>query len=296
MKAIYKILLILSLAFYQAGFSQCWFSELRKDFDKNPKEFKEFMGTDPDAMYAYEQLYKAGREGLRQNTKALQAYSKAIKNAKLKELGFTDDLLAKVSGYNPAAYDEVLTDLDKLGNTLQKNSTKLENFDATISILTGGNANYRQGVHWIIQDIGQETAFANKTLTMELAVENARETFSFIDVVCKNCSKVGTDLLIEYKSGPGSITSSTIKKQFIERDLFKANSLDEIQWRMKNTSLTKDKLVDWLTENRSDIEKLGVEKVKKFFPQQAVQINESNCVDFFINKFKQDNIYDKIFK
>lgn len=180
--------------------------------------------------------------------------------------------------------------------TLQKNSTKLENFDATIGILTGGNANYRQGVHWIIQDIGQETAFANKTLAMELAVENARETFSFIDVVCKNCSKVGTDLLIEYKSGPGSITSSTIKKQFIERDLFKANSLDEIQWRMKNTSLTKDKLVDWLTENRSDIEKLGVEKVKKFFPQQAVQINESNFVDFFINKFKQDNIYDKIFK
>ncbi|BAP31039.1 uncharacterized protein CHSO_2002 [Chryseobacterium sp. StRB126] len=131
---------------------------------------------------------------------------------------------------------------------------------------------------------------------MEVAVENARETFSFIDLVCKGCSRAGTDLMIEYKSGPGSITSGTIKKQFIERDLFKANSLDEIQWRMKNTNLTKDKLVDWLTENRSNIEKLGVEKVKKLFPQHAIQINEGNFVDFLINKFKQESTYDKIFK
>lgn len=63
---------------------------------------------------------------------------------------------------------------------------------------------------------------------MKVAVDNAAETFSFIDIVCNKCSKMGTDLMIEYKSGPGSITKETIKKQFIERDLFKANSLDEL--------------------------------------------------------------------
>lgn len=75
--------------------------------------------------------------------------------------------------------------------TLQRNSTKLENFDATISILTGGNANYRQGVHWIIQDLGQESAFANKTLTMEVAVENARD----IDLLFKKLDRVPVDKL-----------------------------------------------------------------------------------------------------
>ncbi|BAP31036.1 putative domain HDIG-containing protein [Chryseobacterium sp. StRB126] len=257
------------------------------------------MNTAPDAMYAYEQLYKAGRSGLRQNTQALQAYSNAIKNNKLRELGFSDELLARVNGYNPAAYDEILTDLDKLGSTLQRNNTKLENFNATISILTGGNGNYRQGVHWIIQDLGQESSFASKTLMMEVAVENARETFSFIDLVCKGCSRAGTDLMIEYKSGPGSITSGTIKKQFIERDLFKANSLDEIQWRTKNTNISPDNLKSWLKDNKNAINDIiqGNDislsnKYKGYF-----KINErSNVVtDVQIDNFV-DNNFSKIFK
>ncbi|MFK7033418.1 hypothetical protein V3Q90_15610 [Flavobacterium oreochromis] len=60
-------------------------------------------------MYAYEQLYKAGRTGLKQNKKALEAFITAKNNAKLKELGFTDELLAKVNGYNPASYDATPT-------------------------------------------------------------------------------------------------------------------------------------------------------------------------------------------
>ncbi|WP_144428895.1 hypothetical protein [Chryseobacterium sp. StRB126] len=299
MRILFKLIWILCLAIYQTGFSQCWFSELIKDFDKNPAEFRSFMNTAPDAMYAYEQLYKAGRSGLRQNTQALQAYSNAIKNNKLRELGFSDELLARVNGYNPAAYDEILTDLDKLGSTLQRNNTKLENFNATISILTGGNGNYRQGVHWIIQDLGQESSFASKTLMMEVAVENARETFSFIDLVCKGCSRAGTDLMIEYKSGPGSITSGTIKKQFIERDLFKANSLDEIQWRTKNTNISPDNLKSWLKDNKNAINDIiqGNDislsnKYKGYF-----KINErSNVVtDVQIDNFV-DNNFSKIFK
>ncbi|OWP74275.1 hypothetical protein [Flavobacterium oreochromis] len=82
-------------------------------------------------------------------------------------------------------------------------------------------------MHWIIQDVGKETAIANKTLTLEVSINNARETLSSIDLVCNACAN-GRNINIEYKSGPGSIKSETIKKQFIERDLFNANSLTEI--------------------------------------------------------------------
>ncbi|POR18686.1 hypothetical protein BWK58_14590 [Flavobacterium columnare] len=105
-------------------------------------------------------------------------------------------------------------------------------------------------------------------------------------LVCNACAN-GRNINIEYKSGPGSIKSETIKKQFIERDLFNANSLTEIQWRMKNTNLTKEKLVEWLTENKAGIESLGVDKIKQFFPLQANQINKNNLADIFIENFKK---------
>ncbi|MFK7102315.1 hypothetical protein V3471_15195 [Flavobacterium oreochromis] len=173
-----KYIILLLLCLFNFGYSQdgCWFSSLFKDFDKLTPEYKAFFNTNADAMYAYEQLYKAGRTGLKQNKKALEAFITAKNNAKLKELGFTDELLAKVNGYNPASYDEILTDLDKLGDFLIQNNIKLENFQSTIGILVGNNANYRQGVHWIIQDVGIEIAFANKTLTLEVSINNARET------------------------------------------------------------------------------------------------------------------------
>lgn len=103
------------------------------------------------------------------------------------------------------------------------------------------------------------------------------------------------NLKIEYKSGPGSISSTTIKEQFIERDIFNANSLNELQWRMTNTQMTKQKLVNWLTEHKSSIEGLGLEKIKSFFPNDNLLIS-SNFADRFISKFNDDNFYSLIFK
>ncbi|MEO8239775.1 MAG: hypothetical protein ABI576_16850 [Flavobacterium sp.] len=145
--------------------------------------------------------------------------------------------------------------------------------------------------------MGKELAFKGKNIQLELRVDNARETFSFIDLACKNCASNGKDILIEYKSGAGSITKETIKKQFIERDLFTANSLEEIQWRLKNTTLTKDKLVGWLTDNKSSIEKLGYEKINKLFGKNFDDFTPSNelsqaSIDYFANI----NNYNKIFK
>lgn len=290
-----KYIIVILLCLFNFGYSQndgCWFSSLFKDFDKLATEYKAFFNNNPDAMYAYEQLYNAGRTGLKQNTIAINSYIVAKNNAKLKQLGFTDELLAKVNGYNPASYDEILTDLDKLGDFLTQNNIVLENFQSTIGILIGKNANYRQGVHWIIQDLGKEAAFRNKTLTLEVSIDNARETLSSIDLVCNGCSASGRNINIEYKSGPGSISKETIKKQFIERDLFNANSLDEIQWRMKNTNFDAEKLKLWLKENKSSLNDLPATKKSLFFKNydELEGISDSD-----VNKFVND-YYLLIFK
>ncbi|MFK7102316.1 hypothetical protein [Flavobacterium oreochromis] len=115
-------------------------------------------------------------------------------------------------------------------------------------------------------------------------------------LVCNACAN-GRNINIEYKSGPGSIKSETIKKQFIERDLFNANSLTEIQWRMKNTNLTKEKLVEWLTENKAGIESLGYEKINELFGTSFNNFTSKNILsNTVIEYFSSINNYNKIFK
>ncbi|WP_286430521.1 hypothetical protein [Myroides marinus] len=96
-------------------------------------------------------------------------------------------------------------------------------------------------------------------------------------------------MLVEYKSGPGSISSSTIKEQFIERDLFNANSLDQIQWSMEGTEMNKEKLVSWLMDNKDSIENLKYDRIKSFFPND-------NFTYRFISKFNDESFYNSIFK
>lgn len=134
---------------------------------------------------------------------------------------------------------------------------------------------------------------------MEMAVDNARETFSFIDLVCEKCSRLGTDILIEYKSGPGSITKETIKKQFIERDLFKVNSLDELQWRTKNTNISPDNLKFWLKDNKDAINNIiegnNTSLSNKFKGYFKMSERSSAVIDLQIDIFVDNNFY-KIFK
>jgi len=100
---------------------------------------------------------------------------------------------------------------------------------------------------------------------------------------------------LNIKTGPGSVTSDIIKNQFIERDLFNANNLDEIQWRLEETNLTKENLVTWLSDNRSSLESLGYEKIKSLFPSDEL-MNSSNYIDRFINKFNSQTTFNLIFK
>ena len=211
--------------------------------------------------------------------------------------GFTDELLAKVNGYRDSSFAQLMEDLDILGKHLTTNNIKIDNFTSVIDILKGGNPNYRQGVHWIIEDLGKELAFKGKNLQLELRVDNARETFSFIDLACKNCASNGSDILIEYKSGAGSITKETIQKQFIERDLFTVSSLEEIQWRLKNTTLTKDKLIGWLKENKETLNKLLNNNDKKIKIKKWFNLSdfETTITDNKIEDFVNLN-YNAIFK
>ncbi|QSE96121.1 hypothetical protein [Fulvivirga lutea] len=79
------------------------------------------------------------------------------------------------------------------------------------------------------------------------------------------------------------------------RDLFNANSLDEIQWRTEGTEFTKEKLVQWMTENKSSIENLGYDKIKSFYPNDEF-MNSTNYVDRFNNKFNSEANYNSVFK
>jgi len=273
-----------------ANASDSFFEDFRDNLDILAKFDK------GELSYSKWEILKVSHKNLAKDEAVLLAFTKTSQNSKLKELGFTDELLAKANGYKDASFTQLMQDLDKLGNHLKNNNIKIDNFESIIDILKGQNANYRQGVHWIVEDLGKELAFNGKNLQLELSLKNSRETFSFIDLACKNCARNGKDILIEYKSGPGSITKETIRKQFIDRDLFNATSLGEIQWRMKNTALTKDKFVDWLIENKASIESLGTDKIKQFFPLQANQINKNNFTDILIENFKKDEIYNAIFQ
>jgi len=121
--------------------------------------------------------------------------------------------------------------------------------------------------------------------------------FLFIDLACKNCAPNGKDILIEYKSGAGSVTKETIQKQFIERDLFTANSLEEIQWRLKNTTLTKDKLVGWLNDNINSIINLKKGKIADLLDNDNIlNMTDSQAADMFIKYFEKNENYQIIFK
>lgn len=238
------------------------------------------------------------------NMDALEALARIRTNPKLAELGLTDNILATIRGYgtgtSTASYAELINDLNSLGNFLHANpGTRLENFGQTIKILVGDNSNYKQGVHWMIRDVAVDArTLGGKTIRFEHTVKNARGTTSYIDVFCPNCAV--PNLKIEYKSGPNSITSATIKEQFIERDLFNAGSLDEIQWRMTNTGMTKEKLVGWLEENKEALKGIDPDRANSLLNRMdlrgVTELQKDKIANTFIDYFKNDINYNKIFK
>ncbi|PAM94918.1 hypothetical protein B4N84_10765 [Flavobacterium sp. IR1] len=277
--------------------------ELKNLFAKNAHQ------TDELAR-AWKNLKEANRSELRKDAKALESFVKLKKNPSFSKMGLTDELISSLQGYGnttrSASFSEILNDLDKLGDFLHSNSgTTFENFDKVLGILKRtdevGN-NYKQGVHWMIRDLNTTgEIFAGKKIKFEHSIPNARPTAanSSIDALCINCGGFDKDIMVEYKSGPGSISTSTIKDQFIERDLFNANSLDQIQWRMEGTGMTADKLKTWMKENRVSIDQLinsdDLDISAKFKRWYNVSNLSTSVSDLQIDNFVNKN-FNEIFK
>ena len=249
-------------------------------------------------------LDDAGRTGLKTNVNALEALQNLRSHPKMasfKQAGnITDADLASIQGFSGASFEEVTNQITRLLDN--HSSSTLNGFESVISTMkrTGGTQadNAKKGMYWVIRDVADDVDnLAGKNLTLEFGVPNARGNTSRIDVFCSNCDV--PNLKIEYKSGPGSISSSTIKEQFIERDLFNASSLDEIQWRMDGTDFTADKLKTWLKENKNSITDIidgndaaKSSKFKEFFEMSDFDdvITDSHIDDFV------DSNYDLIFR
>jgi len=217
------------------------------------------------------------------------------KNQKLNDLDISTESLAGIQGFSDASFKEVVEMID-LFFTNHANST-IDNFERVISTMSRSDAasnNFKKGMFWTLRNVTDDVeTFGGKNIRFEHSIGNARNTNSSLDVFCNNCEI--PNLKVEYKTGPGSVTSDIIKNQFIERDLFNANNLDEIQWRLEETNLTKENLVTWLSDNRSSLESLGYEKIKSLFPSDEL-MNSSNYIDRFINKFNSQTTFNLIFK
>ena len=242
---------------------------LKDILEDESKTLVELFADNPQLIDAWE-IISHRSTVLRTNTDALEAISKIRSNPKFADFGLDDNLLGQLKGWGygvdiGASFAEVITDLDRLLTNCGANSINITNFNKITDVLKAGNNANTKGMHWIIQDLADDvTTFNNKTITLEFTVPNARGTSSYLDVYCADCFTGGKRLLVEYKYGPTSITKQNIIKQFIERDLFNPDitSINQIQWRLKETGLTKTQLHNWLIsdECRTAIGNLGKQK------------------------------------
>jgi hypothetical protein len=159
------LLLLLLLPVSMMG--QCWLEQLATDLSTGSPTFKAYVKSNEGAFEAYEKLYLAKRTVLCKDAAALEAYSKASRNAKLKELGFTDEALASINSGADAQYAELLNNLDNLGNLAKSNNIAIEDIAGAVEILKGTNATARQALHnrikAIIADAG---GYSGKTVKL----------------------------------------------------------------------------------------------------------------------------------
>ena len=211
----------------------------------NNLELIENVGT--KNYKSWKLLRDAGRTQLMKNADVLEALTKARNNPILKKLGFTDEILVKIkaSTLKEGAFKNILDDLDDFATALDKNSIQIQNPTAIISKLLDNNPNNSQAVHWIMQDITQSVKeFAGKKLTFEFSLKNSSQNTAHIDVITDDLPP----LLIEYKwLTKGTVSKDDFIREFVKRDLFNISDLSKLQWRIKGSKLTKEKVLEYLS-------------------------------------------------
>ncbi|WP_454989459.1 hypothetical protein [Capnocytophaga sputigena] len=263
----------------------------------NNLELIENVGT--KNYKSWKLLRDAGRTQLMKNADVLETLTKARNNPILKKLGFTDEILVKIkaSTLKEGAFKNILDDLDDFATALDKNSIQIQNPTAIISKLLDNNPNNSQAVHWIIQDITQSVKeFAGKKLTFEFSLKNSSQNTAHIDVITDDLPP----LLIEYKwLTKGTVSKDDFIREFVKRDLFNISDLSKLQWRIKGSKLTKEKVLEYLSSPEAN-EMLENKKILNLFDNyeklKNSRIKIMDREDLFEYLNSNDDWFNLIFK
>lgn len=216
------------------------------------------------------------------------------RNKSLSSMQLTDDILSKMVPHSKTTYAEMLNDLDAFGNFLTQNAdTKIAQFKGLMTTLTG-KSNSSIGVHGVIKEIIENPdLYKNRSLVFEKRVKNSlTNNDSKIDIFID----VNPPLYIEVKwySGTSQVDEALFIKEFISRDLFNANSLSQILWKMRGNKLTKAEVNNFLssTNGIAELTKLlNSGKLGALFPNKRI-----TSVNDFITQMNLDNVFNSIFK
>lgn len=113
----------------------------------------------------------------------------------------------------------------------------------------------------------------------------------------------GKSIHMELKSWTKQFYTSNFRNQFL-KDISNMTELGSKKWVFKKTSLfdnktLKEHILESLIKNGKPIEGLydiSIEQIKKLFPEAAEIITNENRIDFFINKLKDDDVFNNIFE
>jgi hypothetical protein len=215
------------------------------------------------------------------------------------QLGLTDDIIGAIRAGKNSSYADLVTDLEKLVKKLEASpGTNIQNFKEKVinRLLYSGaaNANKRQGAHGVIKVLNDdfETLIKGKTVKFEQSVQNMRGTTSYEDVnVELVVERTGEIKRIEVKYCENCVDAETIKTQFVERDLFNANDISEIKWRIYGQNINKSDLADLLKNeqvrqalNTLLNDQARVQKIKNWFGMGVFENTISNVhIDNFVN-------------
>ena len=253
----------------------------------NNLELIENVGT--KNYKSWKLLKEAGRTQLMKNADVLETLTKARNNPILKKLGFTDEVLVKIkaSTLKEGAFKNILDDLDDFATALDRNSIQIQNPTAIISKLLDNNPNNSQAVHWIMQDITQSVKeFTGKKLTFEFFAKNSSQNTAHIDVITDDLPP----LLIEYKwLTKGTVSKEDFIREFVKRDLFNISDLSKLQWRIKGSKLTKEKVLEYLSSPEAN-EMLENKKILNLFD------NYEKLKNSRIKIMDREDLFNLIFK
>lgn len=320
LKNLLVTLLLLIASQVYAINQPCWLKELIKDLAKPDVsiEFKTFFKDAPEVNYeAYKILYRGNKTKLRYDIEALKTVKRLkadenfvnyIESLQIPNVKNVDEFLGKITGwYNQSSegkkYIEVLENMQTFVSALKKSNTQCNNcvylFNRFIVNDTPTGVN-RQACFWLMEDVAANpNMINNKTISVEAPVTGVDGTIQRVDL------KVGSSpsVNLEYKwlSSDTPIGKETFIREFVKRDLFSVNSLEEIQWRIKwnsssSNKLTKDQMIVFLSsiEGIEALKAVGYEKLKRIFSDDGF-MNVNNFVDRAIKNFDNETVFNKIF-